>query len=241
MGTDVPGRGSSGTIVVLQVAVHYCRYECYFYALGTSCQRLIPEGYSDVERSVDSSSEVFYNHSVSILLTGFEPWGKELVNPSGELARELGGHVLPVDFHESVRRLKDLIARHRPDAVVMLGLSSTRTKINLEAVALNVDPREGKTWRRGIARRGPLAIESRLPLDRLLAALKKARVPATISHHAGTYVCNHLFYEALRGWKKGPCGFIHVPTFKAMSKPRQLRAIRAVLAALDGSSPAARR
>lgn len=189
---------------------------------------------------MDSSSEVFYNLSVNILLTGFAPWGTERVNPSGELARELGGHVLPVDFTESVRELRRLITRHVPDAVLMMGLASTRTRICLEAVALNIDPHEGRAWRRSVRRRGPTALEARLPLDRILKRLRAARIPSAISHHAGTYVCNHLFYEALRTWK-GPCGFVHVPPFKALSKPRQLRAIRAVLAAIAGSSPAATR
>jgi pyroglutamyl-peptidase len=174
---------------------------------------------------------------VNILLTGFEPWGTNRVNPSGEIATELGGHVLPVDYERAVRELRRLIRKTRPDALLMLGLASSRTRISLEAVALNRDhhEEEGKQrrWRRPIRRRGPIALEARLPLDRIFGRLKAARVPVAVSHHAGTFVCNHVFYEGLTAYS-GPCGFVHVPPFKAMSRPRQIRAIRTILDALGG-------
>jgi pyroglutamyl-peptidase len=182
---------------------------------------------------------------VTILLTGFEPWGKNRVNPSGEIARALGGHVLPVDFAIAARELRRLIRQTRPKALLMLGLATGRKRISLEAVALNVDHYEGRgkqqRWRRPIRRRAPIALEARLPLDRIFRRLKAARVPATLSHHAGTFVCNHVFYEGLAAFE-GPCGFVHVPPFKAMSRPRQIGAIRAILSALGASSsPAATR
>jgi pyroglutamyl-peptidase len=175
---------------------------------------------------------------VKILITGFEPWGKHRVNPSGELASAVGGHVLPVDFDLAARELRRLIRKERPRAIVMMGLAPGRTRINLEAVALNVEHHR-RRWRR-IRRNGPLALLSRLPLPRLLSRLRRARVPATVSFHAGTFVCNRVFYEALAG-SSVPCGFVHVPPFKAMPRPRQLRAIRTILRAIGGSSPAATR
>jgi pyroglutamyl-peptidase len=175
---------------------------------------------------------------VKILVTGFVPWGKHRVNPSGELASAVGGHLLPVHFDDATRELRRLIRKHRPETVLMLGLAAGRKRINLELVALNVEFDRGR-WRR-IRKGGSLALMSRLPLDRLLTGLRRARVPATLSFHAGTYVCNRVFYEALSATPV-PCGFVHVPPFKAMSRPRQLRAIRTILRALGGSSPAARR
>jgi pyroglutamyl-peptidase len=182
---------------------------------------------------------------VTVLLTGFEPWGKNRVNPSGEIAKALGGHVLPVDYDLAARELRRLIRQTRPNALLLLGLASGRTRISLEAVALNVDHHEDRgklgRWRRPIRRRGPIALEARLPLDRIFRRLRAARVRATVSHHAGTFVCNHVFYEGLAAFR-GPCGFVHVPPFKAMSRPRQIRAIRTILLALGGSSsPAATR
>jgi pyroglutamyl-peptidase len=176
---------------------------------------------------------------VNILLTGFAPWGSHRVNPSGEVARALGGHVLPVDFEGAARELRRLITRERPQAILMLGLAPGRKRISLEAVALNVDHHvdggKQRRWRRPIRRRGPLALDARLPLDRIFERLRETRVPAAISHHAGTFVCNHIFYEGLAATDR-PCGFVHVPPFKVMSRPRQIRAIRTILRAMGGSS-----
>jgi pyroglutamyl-peptidase len=182
---------------------------------------------------------------VTVLLAGFQPWGKHRVNPSGQIAKALGGHVLPVDFDGAVRELRRLIRQVRPDALLLLGLAAGRKRISLEVLALNVDHHEvaGKQrrWRRPIRRQGPIVLEARLPLDRIFRRLRTARVPATVSHHAGTFVCNHVFYEALAAFS-GPCGFVHVPPFKAMSRPRQIGAIRAILSVMGGSSsPAATR
>jgi len=182
---------------------------------------------------------------VTVLLTGFEAWGKNRVNPSGEIAKALGGHVLPVDYDLAARELRRLIRQTRPKALLMLGLAPGRKRISLEAVALNVDHHEGagkqRRWRRRIQSRGPIALEARLPLDRIFRRLRAARIPSALSHHAGTFVCNRVFYEGLAAFS-GPCGFVHVPPFKAMSRPRQLGAIRTILRELGGSSsPAATR
>jgi len=179
---------------------------------------------------------------VKILITGFEPWDGNTVNPSGEAARELGGHVLPVDYRRADRALKQLLRREKPDALLMLGLAATRRVLGLEAVALNVDhhddPGSNEAWRRPIQHGGPLAVASRLPLDRIHGKLRAAGIPASISHHAGTFLCNHVFYRGLT-WMDGPCGFVHVPPFKALSRPRLLRAVRTILAAVAGSRRAA--
>ena len=181
---------------------------------------------------------------MAILITGFVPWGTHRVNPSGEIARELGGHLLPVDFDRAPRELRRLIRKHRPEAVVMMGLAPGRKTISLEAVALNVEHHDEKgkdrRWLRRIRRGGPLAVQSRLPLERIHEQLRKAGIPVSVSHHAGTYVCNRVFYEGLMACTV-PCGFVHVPPFKAMSQPRQIRAIRAILRTIGGSSPEARR
>lgn len=183
-----------------------------------------------------------YSGEMKLLVTGFEPWGSHALNPSGEVARELGGEVLPVNFREADRVLKSLIARRKPDAILMLGLAESRKILTLEAVALNVDHHEmagkNQAWRRPILRGGPLAVEARLPLNDLQRRLKKAGIAAAISHHAGTFLCNHVFYRGLT-WMDGPCGFVHVPTFKALPRARMLQAVGAILHAVAGSSPAA--
>jgi pyroglutamyl-peptidase len=179
---------------------------------------------------------------VNAIVTGFEPWDSHAVNPSGEVARALGGVELPVDFRAADRVLRQLIRRRRPDALLMLGLADSRKSLSLEAVALNVDHHEGAgkndAWRRPIQKGGPLAIESRLPLKDLQVRLKKSGIPASISHHAGTFLCNHVFYRGL-SWMDGPCGFVHLPQFRELSRSRMIQAVRVILQAIGGSSRAA--
>ncbi len=180
---------------------------------------------------------------MKLLLTGFRPWDAHTVNPSGVAAAELGGVVLPVDFDQADRVLRREIRRRKPDVLVMLGLAPSRKLLSLEAVALNVDhseePGPNEAWRRTIEKGAPAAIGTRLPLEMLQLRLKDAGVRSTISHHAGTFLCNHVFYRGLR-WMKGPCGFVHVPPFRALPKPRLLQAVRTILDGVAGWSPAAR-
>lgn len=172
---------------------------------------------------------------MTVLVTGFEPWDKERRNPSGEVAAALGGHVLPVDYRRADREIRRLIRRYRPSAILMLGLASKRKRLSLEEVALNVDHCEEGRWKRWRKRigKGPLALASRLPIDRLYAALRRSRVPVSVSHHAGTFICNHVFYAALAATRV-PCGFVHVPPFKAVGFSTQLRAARLIVRELGG-------
>jgi pyroglutamyl-peptidase len=149
------------------------------------------------------------------------------------VAAALGGRVLPVDYARAERELLRLIRRERPEAIVMLGLAPGRATITLESLALNLDHCEDpgyRRWRRPI-RKGPLTLESRLPLDRIHRRLIRARIPVRLSYHAGTFICNHVFYVALAATKV-PCGFVHVPPLTAMPLSRQIRAVRLILEAL---------
>jgi pyroglutamyl-peptidase len=154
-----------------------------------------------------------YSSGVSVLLTGFEPWEDHSVNPSGEVARDLGGAVLPVNFRDADRELKRLLRSRKPEGLLMLGLAPARTSISLEAVALNVDHCEddgtNEAWRRPIRRGGPLALGARLPLEDLRRRLDEAGIPSSVSHHAGTFLCNHVFYRGL-SWMKGACGLCRI-------------------------------
>ncbi len=167
-------------------------------------------------------------------MTGFEPWGRERRNPSGEVARALGGRVLPVPYDRAGRALLELVRATRPRAIVMLGLAPGRKKIGLEAVAMNVDhceERPWRRWRRPIVRGGPFTLETRLPIGAIHRRLRRARIPAAISYHAGTFACNHVFYLALAKTRV-PCGFVHVPPVRAIPLRRQIRAVEILLGEL---------
>ena len=191
-----------------------------------------------------------------ILVTGFNPFGKHRKNPTQRLAREadgtsvsgavLAGRVLPTEFRRCDKSIEKALRETRPDAVLMFGLAPNRKKIALECVALNVDHSESpdnagrRPWRRAIDPRGPALLEATLPIDRLHAALRRARIPASVSYHAGTYVCNHAFYRTLRRAGRARVVFVHVPD---RATPRRLRRALDVLVRVlaEGNSRRERR
>ena len=160
-----------------------------------------------------------------ILVTGFEAFAEHEANPTAWLVDRLAGTpgvaaaVLPVTWEGSVARFAELVDRHRPAASVAFGLSFAAESVAVERVALNLDdstrPDNAGELRRGarIDEHAPAALWSGLPVDAVVAALAAAGLPATASAHAGTYVCNHLFFEARRRWPGLPAGFVHVPPF----------------------------
>lgn len=168
-----------------------------------------------------------------ILLTGFEPFGLHASNSSEQIVRKLRekAHsrpplhlfpaVLPTQYRAAGAQIRRLIRRFRPEAVVCLGLAASRDTISLERAALNLDddllPDTAGEVRRGrrILRQGPAAYWSTLPLERMRQALERLGIPSSLSNHAGTYVCNHVFYVACHEIEKigsrARCGLIHVP------------------------------
>lgn len=166
----------------------------------------------------------------TILLTGFEPFGGEASNPSWQAVRPLHGQVLrghrvvtaclPTDFRRALPALRRELARHRPALSLCLGQAGGRSGIELERVAINlVDARiADNAGHRPIdvpvVRGGPAAYFATVPVKAMLARLQAAGVPAAVSHSAGTYVCNQVFYalmHALRGRPQARGGFVHIP------------------------------
>jgi pyroglutamyl-peptidase len=164
-----------------------------------------------------------------MLLTGFEPFGELQANPSQLIVERLAHgadqdlvvEVLPTEYAAAGARIRALIRDVRPEAVVCLGVAGRASAIRLERVALNLDDTEkpdnaGETPAgRPIAPGGPVGYWSTLPLAEMYAALQERDIPVQISNHAGTYVCNHVFYASLHEIERlgggVPCGFIHVP------------------------------
>ena len=164
-----------------------------------------------------------------ILLTAFEPFGGDPVNPSLLIARALGGQMvggaqvvaveLPCVFHQALTALDEALARTQPVLAVALGLAAGREGLSIERVAINVDDARipdnagAQPVDEPIAADGPAAWFSTLPIKAIAAALREAGVPASVSQTAGTFVCNHVFYglqQRLAGTGVRS-GFIHVP------------------------------
>jgi len=184
-----------------------------------------------------------------ILLTGFEPFGEHDTNPSrqavqiaaGELAQrgtDVSAEILPVTFEGSSRVLRELVDSRDWELVVCVGVAGGRDKVSLERVAINVDDARipdndgASPIDEPIAADGPDAYFSRLPLKRGLVAVQEAGIPVEVSNTAGTYVCNHVFYElmhALRDQPEIPAGFVHIPVAETLSEQDSAAALVALV------------
>src|SRR5438105_6637767 len=182
-------------------------------------------------RGYDASSAARRNDDkMKALVTGFEPFGADAVNPSrkavlrlparlGELAIET--RVLPTVFGRAIAALEDALVTVGPDIVLCVGLAGGRAELSLERVAINVDDaripdNDGQQpIDRPIVADGPAAYFTGLPVKRAVAALREAGLPAIVSNTAGTFVCNHVFYGLmhLTATRQLPLrgGFLHVP------------------------------
>ncbi|GAA3206260.1 pyroglutamyl-peptidase I [Microbacterium terregens] len=164
----------------------------------------------------------------TVLLTGFEPFGGDTANPSGAAvhlvaARWTGPEVLvtaelPVSFDGASRRLRELIATHHPDLVLATGLAGGRAAIGVERIAVNlIDARipdnDGHQPTDVPSVEGaPAAHFSSLPVKAIVRDIAAAGIAVELSHSAGTFVCNHVFFAAVEAVPPGvPAGFIHVP------------------------------
>src|SRR5829696_8625317 len=164
----------------------------------------------------------------TVLLTGFEPFGGDSSNPSGAAVRVVAQRwtgpeiliteVLPVTFAGAAGRLRELLAAHRPDVVVAAGLAGGRRAVGVERVAVNLidaripDNAGLQPIDEPSAEDAPVAHFSTLPVKGIVRALDEAGIPAEVSHSAGTFVCNHLFFTTMNSVPAGVrAGFIHVP------------------------------
>ncbi len=171
-----------------------------------------------------------------ILITAFEPFQQETINATMEAltllpdaipGATLTKRVLPVEFGRSVDCIRGLVEELAPDAVVCLGQATGRAEVTPERVAINVsDARIADNAGRQPADEpirgdGPAAYLSTLPVREMIAAMKEAGVPASLSNTAGTFVCNHLMYGLLDhlaiAGRHIPAGFIHIPATPAQA------------------------
>ena len=166
----------------------------------------------------------------TVLLTGFEPFDQDTLNPSWEAVRLLDetlinedvriiARQLPCVFSQAPAHLHALIERFTPHMVLAVGLGPGRSDIALERVAINLidaripDNQGEQPIDVPVAAEGPTAYFSTLPIKAMVAALRAAGIPATVSHTAGTFVCNQVFYSLQHSLAGSTVrsGFMHVP------------------------------
>lgn len=175
-----------------------------------------------------------------ILVTGFDPFGGESINPAYEAVKLLpdtikGVEILklevPTVFHKSIEVMDLEIERVNPDVVINVGQAGNRFGITPERVAINEDDARIKDNEGNqpidtkIFDDGKNAYFSTLPIKAMVEEIKKAGIPASVSNTAGTFVCNHLMYGLMylidTKYKNIKGGFIHVPfmTEQVLDKP----------------------
>ncbi|HEX4333777.1 MAG TPA: pyroglutamyl-peptidase I [Usitatibacter sp.] len=165
-----------------------------------------------------------------VLVTGFEPFGGEKVNPSWDVCLQLPDEIaglrverlrLPCEFRSSIQAVAEAIERAHPSIVVCLGQAGGRARIGVERVAINVDDARipdnagAQPVDELVAANGPPAYFASLPVKAMAAAIRAAGAPAEVSNSAGTFVCNHVMYGVLHylaaSGSRARAGFIHVP------------------------------
>jgi pyroglutamyl-peptidase len=178
--------------------------------------------------------------ALRVLLTGFEPFGGEPVNPSQMLVEELGSAappegvelhtaVLPVDIHSVRDALLRAVESAAPDVVLLVGQATARPAVCLEARAHNqvaygdaVDNGGTRIDDEAVVPDGPPELHATLPLDELAAALAGEDLPVVVSHDAGRYLCNLVLYETLHRHPGLPAAFVHLPLLPSQAERRGL-------------------
>ncbi|MGA9335666.1 MAG: pyroglutamyl-peptidase I [Rudaea sp.] len=175
-----------------------------------------------------------------VLVTGFTPFGGEAINPSQQIARTVDGEIvaghrivgaiLPTEFAASLPELERLIASKQPKVVLALGLAGGRAGISLERVAINLidaripDNAGNQPIDVAVVDNAPNAYFSTLPIKAMLSRLLENGIEASISHTAGTYVCNQVFYALAHltatNYPSIRSGFIHVPYLPEQANPQ---------------------
>lgn len=167
---------------------------------------------------------------MKVLLTGFDPFGGESINPAYEAVALVPDRIqthdiikleIPTVFRKSIQVIEAAIIEHRPDIVLAIGQAGGRMAIAVERVGINVDDgrisdNEGnQPIDEVIEKDGANAYFSNLPIKKMVEAIKAQNIPAIVSNSAGTYVCNHVLYGIMHlintKYKDIRGGFIHVP------------------------------
>ena len=199
---------------------------------------------------------------MKLLLTAFDPFGGDTVNPALEAVAlvpdRVGGVdivkvIVPTVFGVSVDVGSQAIAAEHPDAVLCIGQAGGRYEVTPERIGINVDDARipdnagNQPIDAPIAPGGPPAYFATLPVKAMAQAIRRAGLPSAVSNSAGTFVCNHLMYGVLHyAATQGlgiPAGFMHVPFTPAqvvarpgtpaMSIPDIVTAITAAIGAIE--------
>ena len=167
---------------------------------------------------------------MKILLTGFDAFGGEPVNPAEEAVKMVSDNIngaqvikitIPTVKTKSVQAIEQAIEKYKPDIVISVGQAGGRFDITCERVAINIDDfriedNEGnQPIDQIIQKDGQPAYFSSLPIKAMVEHMNENKIPASVSNTAGTFVCNHVMYGILymidKKYPNIKGGFIHIP------------------------------
>ncbi len=164
---------------------------------------------------------------MKILITGFKPFNKDKVNPTSMIIKEfndLNIKTLELDvvYNLDAKKIIETIKEYNPNLVLMMGLAGGRKKVMIEYFALNMqsasipDNDEVMKNHNIIDKNAPLAYTTNIDVVNLKEKVNDDNFD--ISYHAGTFVCNDVYFQVLDFIYKNnleiKCGFIHVPYIK---------------------------
>ncbi len=176
-----------------------------------------------------------HNHMKKLLITGFEPFGGESINPSWEavsrLPSEVGGYSLtklriPVTFGEAAEKVSAAANEISPHVIICVGQAGGRNAITPELVGINLrhgsipDNNGCQPSDEPISVGGKCAYFSTLPVRKMAEAINREGIPSHVSYSAGAYVCNDVLYTLLSRFENSQTkvGFIHIPYSKEQNK-----------------------
>ncbi len=167
---------------------------------------------------------------MKILVTGFDPFGGEVINPAIETVKRLPDTIsgakiikleIPTVCHQSLRVIDEAIARYDPDVVLSVGQAGGRPDITVERVGINVDDCRipdnagNQIVDEPIYADGPAAYFVTVPIKAMVQRIRERNIPASVSNTAGTFVCNHVTYGVCHllavKYSGKRSGFIHIP------------------------------
>ena len=173
-----------------------------------------------------------------LLITGFDPFGGENINPSWEAVKELPDHIgdwqitkmeIPTVFGAAADQVIAAAEGFQPNAILCIGQAGGRAAVTPEVVAINLqealitDNRGNQPMNIPVVKGGPAAYFATVPVREMVQAIQAANIPAALSYSAGTFVCNDVLYRLLHHFDgtATQAGFIHVPYLPQQAKQNQ--------------------
>ena len=170
-----------------------------------------------------------------LIITGFDPFGGETVNPAWEAVSRLpdtiGGYRLtklqiPTVFAKAAEQVLAVARSDAPDVILCVGQAGGREAVTPERIAINCmdaripDNAGNQPREKPVIPGGPDGIFSTVPAREMADAIEEAGIPGKVSNSAGTFVCNDTLYRLLHHYA-ATCvrvGFIHVPYLPEQAK-----------------------